>query len=162
MSLYCAYGSNLNQRQMTRRCPGVKFVGVGKIYGYELCFRGFSDGAYATIVEKDGAFVPAALYEISSENEKALDFYEGYPHQYIKKELMLELGDRTGPAMIYIMDSNKKVGLPSQNYFAKIWDGYCDNGFDTEILKTALENTFRQFYYVDALENPRGSWTFFQ
>ena len=162
--LYCAYGSNLNQKQMTARCPGAKLVGVGKIFGYELVFRGFSDSAYATIVAKEGSFVPAALYELSEEekDEKSLDAYEGFPYQYGKRDITVEIGDQTVSAMIYVMNSNKRAGLPSQRYFARIWDGYNDLGLDKTILKKALQNTFEQFYYMEALENPRESWTFFQ
>ena len=68
--IYCAYGSNLNQKEMAIRCPGSKLIGIGKIFGYELCFRGFSDSAYATIVEKENSFVFAALYEVTAEDEK--------------------------------------------------------------------------------------------
>ena len=163
--LYCAYGSNLNLKQMAARTTGANLVGVGKIFGYELVFRGISDSAYATIVEKEGSFVPVALYELSEDgiDEKRLDSCEGYPFLYEKRDITVDLGDRQVPAMVYVMEFKRatRAALPSQSYFARIWEGYEALGFDTEILKKALENTFKQFYYVDALNN-RWSWTFFQ
>ena len=34
-------------------------------------------GAFAIIAPKEGAFVPVAVWEISKQNEQALDRYEG-------------------------------------------------------------------------------------
>ena len=91
--IYAAYGSNLNHRQMKKRCRDAKFAGTGMLKNYGLCFKGGSDNAFATIVPKEGAFVPVGLWEISSEDEKALDRYEGVPFQYFKQEILAELED---------------------------------------------------------------------
>ena len=37
--LYLAYGSNLNKKQMSRRCPNAKPVGSIILKGYKLEFR---------------------------------------------------------------------------------------------------------------------------
>lgn len=37
--LYIAYGSNLEQRQMARRCPKAAVVCSDMLYGCELLFR---------------------------------------------------------------------------------------------------------------------------
>lgn len=50
--LYIAYGSNLDQRQMARRCPTAEVVCSGMLYGHELLFRGSQFGAVATVVPK--------------------------------------------------------------------------------------------------------------
>lgn len=157
---YCAYGSNLYREQMRKRCPESRFVGVGNLFGYELCFRGSAYGAYATIIEKEGGVIPVALYLISAEDEKSLDRFEGYSHQYDKVEVEVEMGDTVVSAMTYIMPPNRRAGLPDSSYYARVWDGYHDCGFDPEILQKALQKTFEQFY-KEALEAPRGTWTFF-
>ena len=69
---------------MRKRCPESKFIGVGRLHGYELCFRGCSDNAYATVIPKSEAWVPVALYEISEKDELLLDRVEGFPFQYYK------------------------------------------------------------------------------
>ena len=74
--LYVAYGSNLNIRQMKYRCPGAKLYGTGVIEDYALQFKGQPHGAFATIAPKEGACVPVAVWEISKQNEQALDCYE--------------------------------------------------------------------------------------
>ena len=160
MKLYCAYGSNLCREQMRKRCPESRFVGVGKLFGYELCFRGAPNGAYATVIEKEGAFVSVAVYMITEKDEQSLDRFEGHSHQYDKIEVEVEMGDTVVSAMTYIMPPNRRAGLPGGSYYARIWDGYHDCGFDPQLLQKALQKTFEQFY-KEALEAPRGTWTFF-
>lgn len=57
--IYYAYGSNLNLRQMARRCPTAKLLGTGVIPDYELLFRGREEGhSYLTVRPCPGAQVP--------------------------------------------------------------------------------------------------------
>ena len=41
---YIAYGSNLNVRQMMRRCPESRVIGTGTLNGWELLFKGSKTG----------------------------------------------------------------------------------------------------------------------
>ena len=84
---YVASGSNLNFRQMKARCPTAKLYGTGAIEGYELQFKGSPHSAFATIAPKEGACVPAAVWEIRPRDEAALDRYEGYPSHYFKRNV---------------------------------------------------------------------------
>ena len=83
---YIAYGSNLNIPQMRMRCPGARIIGTSVIEGYRLLFKGSRTGSYLTIEPQEGARVPVAAWEVSAENEVALDRYEGFPTFYYKKE----------------------------------------------------------------------------
>ena len=65
MKYYVAYGSNLNIRQMLRRCPGAKLVRDWVLINYELQFRGSKTGAYLTVVKKKNGTVPVAVLLIS-------------------------------------------------------------------------------------------------
>lgn len=145
--LYAAYGSNLNHRQMAKRCENAKFAGTGVLKHYSLRFRGDPDQAFATVVADETGFVPVALWEISSEDEKALDRYEGVPFHYFKQEISvyLENGNTVG-AMIYIMNPKMKCGLPSGQYYRGIYLGYEDCGFDTAVLNEALHISVNEFY----------------
>lgn len=78
--LYMAYGSNLNLRQMALRCPTAKVVGTKMLDGYQMIFQ-----QVATIVPKEGATVPVAIWQIDAECERALDRYEGFPTLYRKE-----------------------------------------------------------------------------
>ena len=82
MKYYVAYGSNLNIRQMLRRCPGAKLVRDWVLINYELQFRGSKTGAYLTVVKKKNGTVPVAVWKITEEDEKRLDRYEGFPMVY--------------------------------------------------------------------------------
>ncbi len=94
---YIAYGSNLNIPQMRTRCPGARIIGTSVLEGWRLLFRGSRTGSYLTIERQEGARVPVAAWEVSAENEAALDRYEGFPTFYYKKEMELTLkGIRSG------------------------------------------------------------------
>ena len=86
---YIAYGSNLNVAQMVRRCPEAKPIGTAVLENYILYFKGSGSGYYLTIEQKIGSKVPVAIWEVTGEDEKALDRYEGYPRFYYKHDFTL-------------------------------------------------------------------------
>lgn len=97
---YIAYGSNLNVRQMRMRCPSARIIGTSVLKDYELLFKGSKTGSYLTVEKKSGISVPVAVWEVTAEDEKALDRYEGFPNFYYKKELTLPIkGIRTGKSV---------------------------------------------------------------
>lgn len=146
---YLAYGSNLNVRQMTHRCPAAKPVGTAVIRDYELLFKGSKTGAYLTIEKKKGGTVPVAVWEVTDDDEKRLDVYEGCPTFYYKTEMKLpvkftENGEiKTVAAFVYIMHEDRKIGIPSETYTGTCAVGYRDFGFDMEFLNVALKKSLR-------------------
>ena len=139
--LYIAYGSNLNLPQMEKRCPAAQVLGASEIKDYALVFRGGRHGAVATIEPCEGSSVPVLLWEITPEDEKALDVYEGYPSFYGKETMELPLAGRTVPAMVYVMTPGHRLGYPSDFYYNTIRDGYITAEFDTAVLEQALDYT---------------------
>ena len=133
---YIAYGSNLNVRQMRLRCPSARRIGTAELKGYELLFKGSKTGSYLTVEKKPNSSVPVGVWEVTPEDEKALDRYEGYPNFYYKKELTLPIkGIRTGKirkrrVFVYIMHENRPIGIPSIPYMQTCIQGYEDFGFD--------------------------------
>ncbi len=75
---YIAYGSNLNVRQMRMRCPGARIIGTSEIKDYRLLFKGSMTGFYLTIEPEAKASVPVAVWEVTADDERALDHYEGW------------------------------------------------------------------------------------
>jgi len=142
---YIAYGSNLNVAQMVRRCPGAKPIGTAELEHNTLYFRGSGSGYYLTIEPKIGSRVPVAVWEVTAEDEKALDRYEGYPRFYYKHDFDLAvtlLDSRTTKELrcfAYIMTEGRDVGLPTPYYMETCIQGYRDFGFDTRILKRTVE-----------------------
>lgn len=145
--LYAAYGSNLNIKQMARRCPTARLCATGIIKDYELQFKGRALGAFATIANKVGAEVPVAVWELQYEDEYSLDRYEGYPNHYFKEEIPVLLMDgREVNAMVYIMNLRMGFGLPSTQYYRTVHQGYIDCELDTNVLHKALSDSTMEFY----------------
>lgn len=132
---YLAYGSNLNLRQMRRRCPNAKKVGDCLLKDWKLEFR-----YYLTITEEKGAEVPLGIFEIDEVDERSLDRYEGFPTHYFKKEFDVLLNGKPIKAMAYIMNPKiRAVMVPDHFYLMTCLEGYKDFGFDITYLIKAYK-----------------------
>ena len=126
MMLYFAFGSNLNQKQMKRRCRDSKYIGCFSLKNYKLVFRNyFLGGGVADVEKKKNSSVLGAIYKISKKDERELDIYEDFPKTYIKKYFRL-LGKKV---MFYYMPKKTKHVLPSKRYLNLIIQGYKDCGY---------------------------------
>ena len=141
---YIAYGSNLNVRQMTMRCPTARIIGTSEIHNYRLLFKGSKTGSYLTIEPEKGCSVPVAVWSVTDQDEWALDRYEGFPSFYYKKELELPItGIKTGKVrrrkvFVYIMHEDRPFGVPSSFYMRTCAEGYRYFGFDLQTLVDAF------------------------
>ena len=126
MMLYFAFGSNLNQKQMKRRCRDSKYIGCYSLKNYKLVFRNyFLGGGVADVEKKKNSSVLGAIYKISKKDERELDIYEDFPKTYIKKYFRL-LGKKV---MFYYMPKKTKHVLPSKRSLNLIIQGYKDCGY---------------------------------
>ena len=132
--LYFAYGSNLHQQQMKKRCPGCKFLKKYILQDYQLTFR--SDACVADIDYKKGSNVQGALYEITERDESSLDKYEDFPILYKKIFFKCEGRD----VMAYSMEKKSPFKYPSIRYLNIIKQGYKDCGLDPKFLDEALKS----------------------
>ena len=137
--LYIAYGSNLNLTQMAARCPSASVYAKGVLNNWELVYRGHKTNSHATIERKSGSTVPVLVWDIQPNDEYRLDIYEGYPHYYFKKNIMVTIAGKKRKAMVYIMDKKQPPGKPSTQYIRTILRGYVDNDMDISILQKSLE-----------------------
>lgn len=137
--LYIAYGSNLNLAQMAARCPSAKVYAKGTINNWELLYRGTNRNAHATIERKTGSIVPVLVWEIQPRDEYRLDIYEGYPHYYFKKNIIVNIGEKKEKAMVYIMNEQQLPGRPSVSYIKTIRQGYVENNMDISVFEKSLE-----------------------
>lgn len=136
--LYIAYGSNMDEKQMAYRCPEAQLLGTAEVEDYRLLFKGSKTGAYATIEPEEGSRVPVLLWEITEQDERSLDCYEGYPRFYYKKELETLFEGERKTAMVYIMHEENPLGIPSKRYQDIISNAYRKFGFDGSVLEKAL------------------------
>ena len=124
--LYFAFGSNLNQKQMKRRCRDSKYIGCYSLKNYKLVFRNyFLGGGVADVEKKNNSSVLGAIYKISKKDERELDIYEDFPKTYIKKYFRL-LGKKV---MFYYMPKKTRSIPPSKRYLNLIIQGYKDCGY---------------------------------
>ena len=150
--LYVAYGSNLNLYQMKVRCPTARLVGTGIVNDHELQFKGRSNSAFATIAPKDGSWVPVAVWELQSKDEKALDRYEGYPSHYFKRFVPVEMKNgKTISGMVYIMNLRQNFGVPSDTYVHTVSEGYRSCRLDMSVLKDAIRQSVSR--YADTISD---------
>ena len=141
---YIAYGSNMVEEQMARRCPDARLIGTGYISGARLEFY-----LHAT-VEKTGDMrnrVPVAVWEISDRDERSLDRYEGFPSYYVKESWPVHMSDGSQiEGMIYIMKMIRQ-SPPTRQYYEGIADAYRKLGLRSQIstdLKPALERSLQR------------------
>ena len=132
MSLYAAYGSNMDPAQMAHRCPHSPVRGTGWLPGWRLTFGGEDvgwEGALATVVEDSpGAAVPrggvfVALYDLTPNDERELDRWEGVTlGVYDKIRVRAHTLDGEEVAWLYALRAYEG-GLPSARYLGILADG---------------------------------------
>lgn len=148
---YIAYGSNLNIAQMAFRCPDAKPVGTSTLNNYRLVFQGQPHNAHANVIPAKGYQVPVAIWEISPQDEKMLDRYEGVKGGYYYKDYMpVSIEGKTYDALIYIMTPHN-YGIPSDYYLSTIVTGYKDFNLDIRPLNDAVLES--RHSYLDIAAN---------
>lgn len=139
MKMYVAYGSNLDEKIMGRRCPDSELVGSGKLNGWRLMFKGDLPYSYATVEEWEGYEVPVLLWAISESDERFLDVVEGYPDVYQKLEVTVDVDGKQVAGFMYVKPEYERLNPPSDHYYAVLYDAYKKFDFDLSILETALK-----------------------
>lgn len=135
--LYFAYGSNLNKRQMRRRCPAAVALGRYTLKDWRLVFRTVAD-----IIPDAGAKVAGAVWEITAECERSLDAYEGVASGMYRKEL-IKVETTEGPmdCLVYVMNSTG-IAPPPETYLEAIKQGFKDFTIPLKTLREAVERSW--------------------
>ena len=141
---YIAYAHNLNPKQMAFKCPTARVIGTAVLKDYDLVFTGTQIDTRLTIRPKKGSKVTAAVWEMTEEDEKALDRYEGYPGDFFKKEMTIDVtvlrSGKTRPqkVFVYMMPEDRQIGIPSPCYVYNRLIEYEAYGFDESLIYAAL------------------------
>ncbi|QIF05574.1 gamma-glutamylcyclotransferase family protein [Roseimicrobium sp. ORNL1] len=123
MRFYFAYGSNMWDEQMKKRCPQHRKVGHAVLPGYRwiITTRG-----YASVFPSPGDEVEGVLFEVSPTDEDALDGFEGVSSgSYLKVEMTVRCENQDKTALVYV-DPITKEGTPKQEYIMRINAGLKD------------------------------------
>ena len=137
--LFVAYGAGLNRTDMAKHCPTAKLIGSAVLKNYRLSFRGSKAGALATIEKAKGENVPALLWEISPQDESALDRWIGVPELYRRTAIKVRRDGALVDALIFILIAGKPQNKPSAFYYSTLLEGYKAAGFDADTLKAAVQ-----------------------
>jgi gamma-glutamylcyclotransferase (GGCT)/AIG2-like uncharacterized protein YtfP len=124
---YFAYGSNLNKKQMTERCPDSKPVFTATLPNYKLVFAGWSRqwrGGVASIKSFRGDRVRGAIYEVSEQCLRQLDRFESGYNRF--KVTVLGEDSEQIEAITYIKAGQLEETPPSKEYLAVIQQGLRD------------------------------------
>jgi gamma-glutamylcyclotransferase (GGCT)/AIG2-like uncharacterized protein YtfP len=117
MTLYFAYGSNMDRAAMRRRCPGARALGPATLQGHRF-FVGI-DG-WGSVKPERGDSVHGVLWRLTPRDLAALHAYE-LLHQglYDVRHLPVRLGAQRRTAMIYLL-RRRKSGRPKPGYIEMI------------------------------------------
>lgn len=125
MTLYAAYGSNLDPRRMAQRAPSSPVRGSGWLRGWRLTFAAEDvgwDGALSTVVEDATSSVFVMLYDITPQDEHALDEWEGADMGiWTKIRVRVQTMGQHELAWLYVVNGYEG-GLPSAQYLGIIAD----------------------------------------
>ena len=118
---YFAYGSNMNEAQIRKRCPASHFICRATLpdHRFVITSRG-----YASVRKQPGATAHGMLIAVTETDERSLDRYERIAEKIYRRdtlEVTTELGHRI-PALIYIDDIGGE-GPPAKGYLERIIDG---------------------------------------
>lgn len=141
--LYFAYGSNMDDEQMCRRCPGTGAVvmGTAKLAGHRFVI--FQRG-YATVVPDPSSSVCGVLWKITPDCEKALDHYEGVGFGLYRRQCVIVETETLGSvdALVYVASDNTP-GRPRNGYMERIVAAARNHGLSAPYIEELAASLLR-------------------
>ena len=138
MTLYAAYGSNLDPRQMLQRAPHSPHLGTGWLRGWRLTFGGEEigwEGAVATLAEAPSESVFVLIYDLTRQDESNLDQWEGVTTNLYSK-IRVRVDTLTGVQLCYVYVLNSfEGGIPSKRYLEIMINAAIEAGAPSDYLE---------------------------
>ncbi|HUB96220.1 MAG TPA: gamma-glutamylcyclotransferase family protein [Stellaceae bacterium] len=117
MQLYFAYGANMVQDDMDRRCPAARLLGAAILDHYRFAI---TRSGYGTVLRQAGARVHGVLWRLARGDEAALDRFEEVERgRYRRAWLVVRRNGRPVTALVYIAAATEP-GRPSAAYIGAI------------------------------------------
>jgi gamma-glutamylcyclotransferase (GGCT)/AIG2-like uncharacterized protein YtfP len=123
MTHYFAYGSNMDQEQMNKRCPDAVLIGTATLKGYKLSFTIFSPKrscGCADITLSPKEYVHGLLYQMNDRDMKLMDKFEGHPKHYRRIYVAVETTGKDVSAFSYEVVNKIDGQRPSKHYLGLI------------------------------------------
>lgn len=116
-----SYGSN-HPAQLAKRLGHPILTLPAYAPGWQRVFRGMSrtwGGGVASLVKKRGATTYGLALRVRPADLETLDWYEGVPFAYQRRQIELVVGDERKKALAYIARS-KERNAPTRAYLASV------------------------------------------
>lgn len=130
MPMYFAYGSNMSDEQIRKRCPSHHFVCVAQLRGYRLAFTRRSEKrgcGVADVVAAQDEAVWGVLFEMCEGDLAALDRHEGAhlkPPAYVRKSVQVVADGQLLDATTYeVFSKSASQHAPNSDYLGLITAG---------------------------------------
>ncbi|HIF45194.1 MAG TPA: hypothetical protein EYQ73_00110 [Candidatus Poseidoniales archaeon] len=164
MTLYFAYGSNLNVADWTKWCNDFGFNPEGMteicpawLPGYSLKFHYYSQGrgggAADVVKTETGCAVPGVLFELDDKALAAMDEKEGHPKYYQRKwvDICCPNGDSKKALTYTVVQSKLQPNYiqPTDSYIELISSGLKKRGLPISDLVNAIEDEASHFPIKD-------------
>jgi gamma-glutamylcyclotransferase (GGCT)/AIG2-like uncharacterized protein YtfP len=125
VTLYAAYGTNLDPARMGEHAPHSIWRTTGWLQGWRLTFGGEEhgwDGSLSTIVQDPFEQVFVAVYDITETDESQLDGWEAADSGLYRKT-KVRVSTMNGEVVVwtYVLDAYEG-GLPSASYLGVLSD----------------------------------------
>ena len=146
MTLYAAYGSNLDPRQMLQRAPHSPHLGTGWIRGWRVTFGGEDigwEGAVATLAEGEFDSVFVSIYDLTKQDELDLDEWEGVTTDLYRK-IRVRVETLAGAHLCYVYVLNSfEGGKPSERYLEIMIEAAIEAGAPDDYISELRDRAIR-------------------
>jgi len=118
VTIYFAYGANMDPVAMAARCPGARRLGMAVLP--EHTFRIAAEG-YGTAMPSAGRAIPGVLWELTPQDERALDQFERVPEGLYRQEgARVEAEDGRQIEVMLYRAADSSPGSPTPGYLEGI------------------------------------------
>ena len=133
MPLYFAYGSNMDQGAMLRRCPASKPVGTGRLMRHR--FIVFDEG-YASVTRDPQRTVWGMVWDLALADVPALDRYESLATGLYAKVIQpVVTGQGARRAIVYVGRS-ARLGVPKSGYMEGVIEAAIQAGLPEDYIRS--------------------------
>jgi hypothetical protein len=118
MRPYFAYGANMDVAQMADRCPGARIVDGAILADHKIII---GQAGFANAVPAPGKAVIGMLWDITPDDEAALDHYEGIRSGvYRKDEIDVTTTGGKNVRALYYHAADPTPGTPAPGYLEPV------------------------------------------
>lgn len=118
MTIYFAYGANMDPVHMAEQCPRALRLGPAVLRDHAF---GIAAGHYGTVRSRAGGAVHGVLWRLTPADEAALDGFEGIAKGFYRKDTArVESADGTTVRAMLYRPVDDSPGVASRRYLERI------------------------------------------